>query len=201
MIYDGTLGTKEFRKSANAKEWRLFMSSRVSDTLREAAPQRFSRNDSDKLLEQQEFKKIYKEVEQLGTSQMSWKQRKAMEEKKMFLLGAKPEKGHKMPIAMGMNIKRKREKLEEKKLQEDIALGLRSAKREKRMAERLSTTDRGLKVSDGIFKGGVLYVKPMKQAKNEVPDKLPDGGRWKGNRKSGKKGKKKGKHTGKRKRR
>lgn len=200
VMTDSSLRSHSYSRKANAKEWRLFMSPRVSDTLSQVATQRSSSMDNEERLHKQEFEKIFKEVEQLGTSQMSWKKRKAIETQKIIALGAKPKKGHKMPIAMGRNIKRKREKLEEQKLQEDMALGLRSAKREKKMVEKPHATNLGLKASEGIFKGGVLYVKPLvtKKAEDEVREGKYHAGKGKG--KSHRKNKK-GKHKGRGKRR
>ncbi|KAI5054441.1 hypothetical protein GOP47_0030660, partial [Adiantum capillus-veneris] len=93
-------------------------SPRVSNTLSNVSSQRSVSMDNEEKLQKEEFDKIFKEVEQLGTSQMSWKKRKEIETQKMIALGSKPKKGQKMPIAVGRNIKRKRDRLEEKKLQD-----------------------------------------------------------------------------------
>lgn len=171
------------------------MSPRVSNTLSNVTAQQSVSMDNEERLHKKEFDKIFKEVEQLGTSQMSWKKRKGIEMQKMIELGAKPEKGHRMPIDMGRNIKRKRERLEEQKLQEELALGRLSGKREKKSIEKPSASSRGLKASEGVFKGGVLYVKPLATKNEEV---LSSSKKSKG--KSVRKGKK-AKHKGKRKRR
>eukprot|EP00249_Psilotum_nudum_P006283 c19609_g1_i1 orf=102-761(+) len=165
VVVDRSGTSKERWHRATAKDWKLFMSPRVSDTLKQVTPRRLT-NDGDVFQEQ--FRKIYKEVELLGTSQMSWKEKKALEEKKMVALGAKPEKGHKTPFIMGLNIKRKREKLEQQKLQQDIFAGLYPCKRGKKICDKRTSEDRGIKASEGIFKGGVLYVKPLPAGGDEM---------------------------------
>ncbi|KAH6557579.1 hypothetical protein KP509_1Z106300 [Ceratopteris richardii] len=124
---------------------------------------------------------------------MSWKKRKEIEVQKRVALGAKPEKGHRMPISMGLSIKRKRERLEEQKLQEDFALG-RITKKWKKDTEKQTASDRGLKTSEGLFRGGVLYVKPLPQKREEKFQ--PSRGHGKSSKKH-----KKSKQKGKRKRR
>ncbi|KAI5055352.1 hypothetical protein GOP47_0030497 [Adiantum capillus-veneris] len=112
----------------------------------------------------------------------------------MIALGSKPKKGQKMPIAVGRNIKRKRDRLEEKKLQDELALGLLTNKRAKKSVEKPTASDKGLKASEGVFRGGVLYVKPLATKTEEKTQPS------RGKRKSFKKGKK-SKHKGKRKKR
>eukprot|EP00250_Pteridium_aquilinum_P021590 c25169_g1_i1 orf=589-1185(-) len=195
VVVDSSSHSSTRSHKANAKEWRLFMSPRVSNTLSNMAAQQSVSMDNVERLHKKEFDKIFKEVEQLGTSQMSWKKRKTIEMQKMIELGAKPEKGHRMPIEMGRNINRKRERLEELRLQEELALGRLSAKREKKSIEKPNASSRGLKASEGVFKGGVLYVKPLVTKKEELPSLSK-----KSKGKSARKGKK-GKHKGKKKRR
>ncbi|MCO5605904.1 hypothetical protein L7F22_060090 [Adiantum nelumboides] len=192
VVDDSMRSTTSFHK-ANAKEWRLFMSPRVSNTLSNAAARRSVSMDDEEKLQEEEFKQIFKEVEKLGTSQMSWKKRKEIETQKIVSLGAKPEKGQKMPVAMGRNIKRKRERMEEQKRQDELASGLLATKRAKKGVEKPAASDRGLKASEGVFRGGVLYVKPLltKTEENTQPSR---------GKKSFRKGKK-SKHKGKRKKR
>ncbi|BBM97716.1 hypothetical protein MPTK1_1g07820 [Marchantia polymorpha subsp. ruderalis] len=156
-------------------------------------------NDED---ERREFKKILKEVEELGTSQLEWKERKALEQKKLLTLGAKPKKSWKMPISMGLSVKRKREQAESDKVEELLA-GLRPNKsRRKPPPPRDSTEDKGLQASEGKFRGGVLYVKPLVKAPVETKrrggdrslDRVFSDG--KGRKGGGKKGKGKGKGKG-----
>ncbi|MCO5558916.1 hypothetical protein L7F22_012506 [Adiantum nelumboides] len=169
-------------------------SPRVSNTLSNATARRSVSMDDEEKLQKEEFEQIFKEVQKLGTSQMSWKKRKEIETQKIVSLGAKPEKGQKMPVAMGRNIKRKRERMEEQKRQDELASGLLTTKRAKRGAEKPVASDRGLKASEGVFRGGVLYVKPLstKTEENTQPSR--------GKKKSFRKGKK-SKHKGKRKKR
>ncbi|KAL3702184.1 hypothetical protein R1sor_020206 [Riccia sorocarpa] len=164
--------------------------------------------DTDDANERREFKQILREVEALGNSQLDWKGRKALEQKKAEALGAKPKKSWKTPIQLGLNIKRKREEAEAKK-EEVLLAGLRPNKR--RIAPpRERTEDKGLMASEGRFKGGVLYVKPLAKPVVENKgrggarslDKIFEGGKGKKGKKGNGKGKGKGgkKGGGKRKR-
>lgn len=158
----------------------------------------------------QEFRQILEEVQKLGTSQLSWKERKELESKKLVALGSKPAKSFKMPISMGLAIKRKREKLDTERMEQDILAGFLPAKRKKKTPLRESNDDKGLRLSEGKFRGGVLYVqKPEakaagsgKRGRDRLLDKVFDEGG--GSKKAGKskkgKGKKGGKKGGKRKR-
>eukprot|EP01018_Ginkgo_biloba_P031674 Gb_23422 [translate_table: standard] len=110
--------------------------------------------------EEEVFKTIFKEVEQLGTAQMTWKQRKVVEKQKVLALGGKAPKNIRMPIEMGKKIRKKRDHLEQTRMQEEVVLG-RPAKRANKTDDRHKTEDRGLKASEGIFKNGVLHVKPL----------------------------------------
>ncbi|KAI5055106.1 hypothetical protein GOP47_0030251 [Adiantum capillus-veneris] len=81
--------------------------------------------------------------------------RKEIETQKMIALGSKPKKGQKMPIAVGRNIKRKRDRLEEKKLQDELALGLLTNKRAKKSVEKPTASDKGLKASEAVENMGM----------------------------------------------
>ncbi|KAL2650290.1 hypothetical protein R1flu_018418 [Riccia fluitans] len=155
--------------------------------------------DTDDANERREFKQILREVEALGNSQLDWKGRKALEQKKAEALGAKPKKGWKTPIRLGLNIKRKREEAEAKK-EEELLAGLRPNKSRKTAPQRERTEDRGLMASEGRFKGGVLYVKPLVKAPVETKrrggDRSLDRVLESGNGKKGKKGRGKGKGKG-----
>ncbi|KAJ7527910.1 hypothetical protein O6H91_16G075900 [Diphasiastrum complanatum] len=142
------------------KERKSFMSPRASDIFREVSTDRLQQSDDD--VDREEFREILKEVEQLGTSQLSWKARKEWEAKKLLALGAKAPKSHKMPIEMGRNIKRKRELMEEQKRLQDGVAGLATAtsSSKKKFASR-NVENHGLRASEGIFKGGILHVKPL----------------------------------------
>ena len=77
---------------------------------------------------------------------------------------------------------------------QDILLGRRSAKKGKKTMEK-SHSVRGLKASEGIFKGGVLHVKPLTlKTEHYVRDSIQQSEKKKGKQhKKSKKGKKNGK--------
>lgn len=169
------------------------------------------KHDDDDVEQTAEFKNILKEVEQLGTSTLEWKDRKKLETAKLVALGSKAPKSFKMPVSMGVGMKRKQEHRAEQKRQDEIAQGIRSAKRtaaERKPPPKRTAEERGLNASEGKFKGGVLYVTPpsapegrsfSKSSKGE--DRFFEGGKGKGGggKKKGKGGKKKGgKKKGKR---
>ncbi|CAM6048451.1 unnamed protein product [Sphagnum compactum] len=182
IIYDGSSGgARGFHQNkASAKEWRLFMSPKASDVLKEAAPVAATaqEEDNDEAFSM-EFRNILKEVEQLGNSTLSWKDHKKQEQEKLVALGAKPVKSFKMPINMGLNIKRKREKLEEENRSQGYEVGSAPAKRlngEKKLTFWKRTEQRGLQASEGTFKGGILYVKPPSAAPKETSFRKRAGG-------------------------
>ncbi|CAM6127923.1 unnamed protein product [Calypogeia fissa] len=197
-IFDGTQGDRRYKPDTR-KRARI---SAVATTAEAASDADASRK--------QEFRQILEEVQKLGTSQLSWKERKELELKKIVALGAKPAKSFKMPISMGLTIKRKREKLEAEKVEQDILSGFLPAKRKKKTAPRDSSDDKGLRLSEGKFKGGVLYVqKPEakaavgeKRGRDRALDRVfNEGGSKRAGGKSKRgKGKKGGKKGGKRKR-
>jgi hypothetical protein len=92
IIYDGSSGGAGgfHQNKASAKEWRLFMSPKASDVLKEAAPVAATaqEEDNDEAFSM-EFRNILKEVEQLGNSTLSWKDHKKQEQEKLVALGAK----------------------------------------------------------------------------------------------------------------
>lgn len=84
-----------------------------------------------------------------------------------------------MPINMGLNIKRKREKLEEENRSQGYEVGSAPAKRlngEKKLTFWKRTEQRGLQASEGTFKGGILYVKPPSAAPKETSFRKRAGG-------------------------
>ncbi|KAG0555061.1 hypothetical protein KC19_12G141300 [Ceratodon purpureus] len=199
VVVDASGSAHNRRSKPSFHEWKLFMSSRASDVVAEAGPRREKPDEGD-VEHTAEFKNILKEVEELGTSTLEWKDRKKLETAKLVALGSKAPKSFKMPVSMGVGMKRKREERAEQKRQDDIAQGIRSAKRsasEKKIPPRRTAEDRELNASVGKFKGGVLYVTPPSapetkfSMKSKGEDRFFEGGMGKGG--GGKKGGKKGK--------
>lgn len=191
-VFDGTKGDRRYKP----------------DTRKRTRIPKATANDEE-ASRKQEFRQILEEVQKLGASQLSWKERKELESEKLAALGAKPAKSFKMPMAMGLAIKRKREKLEAEKAEQDILAGFLPAKRKKKIPFRERKEDKGLRLSEGKFMGGVLYVqKPEanvvrgeKHGRDRALDQVfNDGGPKRGGKSKKGKGKKGGKKGGKRKR-
>eukprot|EP00246_Nothoceros_aenigmaticus_P009398 TRINITY_DN248_c0_g1_i1.p1 TRINITY_DN248_c0_g1~~TRINITY_DN248_c0_g1_i1.p1 ORF type:complete len:207 (+),score=53.61 TRINITY_DN248_c0_g1_i1:300-920(+) len=144
-------------RRATAREWRRFMSPKVSDIFSVPSMKIASVKEED---HDEDIKRILKDVEQLGTAQMSWKERKEWEESKMIAAGGKPPKSHKMPIAMGLAIKKKRQRKEEEQQ-------IPGTKKKLEAKKKPRSEDRGLRLSEGKFKGGILYVKPSSEKPRE----------------------------------
>lgn len=195
VVVDGSGSALHRSSKPSFHEWKLFMSSRASDVVAEAGPRR-EKADEDDVERTAEFKNILKEVEELGTSTLEWKDRKKLETAKLVALGSKAPKSFKMPVSMGLGMKRKREERVEQKRQDDIAQGMRSAKRtgaEKKLPPRKTAEERGLNASEGKFKGGVLYVTPPSAPERFLHKSSKGEDRFFQGEKSGKKGGKKGK--------
>ncbi|GLJ44138.1 hypothetical protein SUGI_0920450 [Cryptomeria japonica] len=170
------------------------MSSRPSDMFKERETRQLCKQMHE---EEDIFKKIFKEVEELGVAQMPWKMRKAVENQKVVALGGKPAKNCKTSIYHGQCIKKKRERTEQKAIEnEETHLG-RPAKRAKKDDRQRKPEDRGLMASEGFFKQGILHVKPLKNNIERSDEGLYRMGTGKGKKK---KKSKKNKHKGKKKR-
>lgn len=189
VVFDSSLSTKKLCSGASAREWRNFMSSNPSDMFK--SPQ--SRRSTEQVAcneEKEMFDKIFKEVEELGVSQLPWKKRKAMENQKVLALGGKPSKNIKTPISVGKHIRKKQERMKEEATKnEDILLG-RPAKRAKKTEFIRKREDRGLMASEGYFKYGILHVKPLEKKVEERDERVYRMGKTK---KAGKSKKHKGK--------
>ncbi|XP_011621469.1 uncharacterized protein LOC18429048 [Amborella trichopoda] len=142
----------------------------------------------------EDFRKLLRDVELLGSSQMSWKERKAMENCRVVALGGKPPKNQKIPINQAKLMKKNQLHREQKMLQEEMILGRFT--KPTRKIEKRKAGDRVLRATEGYFKNGVLNVKHLMDgngaSKNGKDTHMIQKGRKKG------KGKGKGKkHKGK----
>jgi hypothetical protein len=163
VVFDSSMSTKKSCSRASAKEWRNFMSSNPSDMFKSIQTRRVTEQVCPHE-EKEVFDRIFKEVEELGVSQMPWKERKAMENQKVLALGGKPLKNIKTPIFLGKCIRKKQERMKEEAIKNEAILLGRPAKRAKKTEDLRKREDRGLMASEGYFKQGILHVKPM--AKN-----------------------------------
>ncbi|KAL9410233.1 hypothetical protein AB3S75_044072 [Citrus x aurantiifolia] len=151
------------------------------------------RRDMETKDEEMDFRKIMKDIEFLGSSHMSWKERKELENKRVVSLGGKASKKQRLPLSVA-RVPMKRQKEREQKMQEERAiLGRFGAKfaGPKRATERRKPEDRVLKSSEGHFRNGVLDVKHLLRpgpSRDTESSKYMGG---KGGNKGGKKGKQK----------
>ncbi|KAL6530815.1 hypothetical protein OROGR_014675 [Orobanche gracilis] len=101
-----------------------------------------------------DIKSILKDIEFLGSSHMTWKQKKDLENRKVVSLGGKAR----------VTMKKQKER-EEKMLQESAILGrfgaYYSGGGAKKVDERRRPEERVLKSTEGNFRNGVLDVKHL----------------------------------------
>ncbi|KAL6973437.1 hypothetical protein U1Q18_027621 [Sarracenia purpurea var. burkii] len=113
-----------------------------------------------------DIKSIMKDIEFLGSSHMTWKERKDLENRKVLALGGKPPKKHRLPLSVARVTMKKQKEREQKILQESSLLGQFGAKLgndAKKVAEKRKMEDRVLKSTVGNFRNGVLDVKHLLQ--------------------------------------
>ncbi|KAK8938472.1 hypothetical protein KSP39_PZI011709 [Platanthera zijinensis] len=181
------------RLGASHKEWSSFMSSNVADMYNKTVAKETTRNSDDED-EEMDMRKILKEIERLGSSCSTWKERKKLENKNVVALGGKPIKSHRMPLSVAKPMMKNIKRREEKKMEEDKLLGIFSKRKNNHnKAENRRPEDRILKSTEGYFNKGVLNVKHLLDRR---PEKSDDRGMSKTNGKR-KKGKGKGRGKGK----
>ncbi|PIA60049.1 hypothetical protein AQUCO_00400727v1 [Aquilegia coerulea] len=154
-----------------------------------------------------DVKQLLKDIEFLGSSRMTWKERKELENRKVVSLGGKPPKKYRTPLSVA-RVSMKKQKDKEQKMDKMLGhSGGRSASSSNKVVERRKAEDRVLKSSEGHFSKGVLDVKHLlrqdKYGGNErsarpIGDSMFTGGQKKKGSKQ--KGKKKGKKGGKKRR-
>ncbi|KAL6202557.1 hypothetical protein ACLB2K_026265 [Fragaria x ananassa] len=142
-----------------------------------------------------------------GSSHMTWKERKELENKKVVALGGKPPKKQRLPLSIARVVMKKQKDREQKQLQENMILGRFGGKSGgvlKRSVEKRRPEDRVLRASEGYFKNGVLDVKHLLRPRSRDRDGDAHvnftGGKKGGGKKGGGKkggGKNKGKKGGK----
>ncbi|XP_076946183.1 uncharacterized protein LOC143617544 isoform X1 [Bidens hawaiensis] len=121
-----------------------------------------------------ELKSILKDIEYMGPSHMTWKQKKDMENKKVASLGGKPPKKQRLPLSVARPAMKNQKEREQKMLQENLLHGLIGGKRGNR-SKRASTShkpeDRVLKSTVGNFRDGVLDVKDLLKSNSSSSDR------------------------------
>ncbi|KAF8403678.1 hypothetical protein HHK36_011782 [Tetracentron sinense] len=132
---------------------------------------------------------------------MTWKERKALENRRVVSLGGKPQKNQRIPLSVARVTMKKQKEREQKKSQENLVLGRFGRKlgsNTNRVAGKRKAEDRVLKSIEGHFRNGVLNVKHLvKPTSSRDIDSVTHGiglGEKKKKKESGKKsrGKKKG---------
>ncbi|KAI3453938.1 hypothetical protein Pfo_010601 [Paulownia fortunei] len=140
-----------------------------------------------------DIKSILKDIEFLGSSHMTWKQKKDLENRKVVLLGGKPPKKQRLPLSVARVTMKKQKEREEKMLQESAILGrfgAYSSSGAKKVAQRRRPEGRVLKSTEGNFRNGVLDVKHLLQP--SAPRVADENGRHATSKGKKKKGGKKG---------
>ncbi|XP_071734971.1 uncharacterized protein [Rutidosis leptorrhynchoides] len=151
------------------------------------------------------LKSILKDIEHIGRTHMTWKEKKDMENRKVVSLGGKPPKKQRIPLSVALVPMKRQKEREQKILQENIILGQVGGKRgnrSKRSSGPRKPEDRVLMSTAGHFRNGILDVKDLLKSKasssgsksrgfGSDPSSYAFGG-GSGSRGSGKGGKKKG---------
>ncbi|KAB1227488.1 hypothetical protein CJ030_MR1G010276 [Morella rubra] len=100
----------------------------------------------------------------LRLSNMTWKERKEVENRKVVDLGGKPPKKQRLPLSVARPMMKKQKEREQKMLEERLILGKFGGKHggnAKRSVGRRKPEERVLKASEGHFRNGVLDVKHL----------------------------------------
>ncbi|KAK4854813.1 hypothetical protein QYF36_001603 [Acer negundo] len=121
------------------------------------------RGDMETEDQEMDIRKIMKDIEFLGSSHMTWKERKELENKRVVSLGGKPQKKQRLPLSVA-RVPMKRQKEREQKMQQERAILGRFGGKiadPKRPTDKRRPEDRVLKSTEGRFRNGVLDVKHM----------------------------------------
>nr|XP_043622569.1 uncharacterized protein LOC122594162 [Erigeron canadensis] len=111
-----------------------------------------------------ELKSIMKDIQYMGSSHMTWKDKKDMENRKVLSFGGKPPKKQRLPLSVARVPMKRQKEREQKMLQENIILGHVGGKRgnrSKRASDTRRREDRVLMSNAGHFRNGVLDVKDL----------------------------------------
>ncbi|KAL0406488.1 UNVERIFIED_CONTAM: hypothetical protein Slati_3962700 [Sesamum latifolium] len=97
-----------------------------------------------------DIKSILKDIEFLGSSHMTWKEKKDLENRKVVSLGGKPPMKQRLPLSVARVTMKKQKEREEKLLQERAILGRFGAycsSGAKKVTERHRPEDRVLRAT------------------------------------------------------
>lgn len=160
--YDPSAGF--FRKSrdgpSSSERRNDFSSSNHTDRERKHKTTNVAKQE-DSENEKYDMNKILEDIQYLGSSNMTWKERKKMENQRVVALGGKPPKKHRVPLSVAKVPMKRQKQREQKKIEEERILGgfIRRASRPK--VEKRKPEDRVLRASEGHFSKGVLNVKHL----------------------------------------
>ncbi|CAL9019037.1 unnamed protein product, partial [Prunus brigantina] len=118
-------------------------------------------------IQKMDMRKISKQIELLGSSHMTWKQRKELENRKVISLGGKPPKKQRLPLGIARVVMKNQKEREKKLLEQNMVLGRFGGNfsgGSRRSMEKQSPENRVLKASEGRFRNGVLDVKHLLHA-------------------------------------
>ena len=111
-----------------------------------------------------EYQKIRNEVQQLGQSGASKKEKKQLQEQYLVSLGCKPEKKEKIPMKIFASMKKTHAKRAAKKEAEErrneLVTVKKASTKTKSGGERKRTFDLLSNLSTGRERNGVVYVQP-----------------------------------------
>ncbi|XP_076948298.1 uncharacterized protein LOC143620492 [Bidens hawaiensis] len=118
-----------------------------------------------------ELNSILEDIEYMGPSHMTWKQKKYMENNKVASLGGKPPKKQRLPLSVAQPAMKNQKERERKMLQENLLHGLIGGKHGKRASTSHKPADRVLKSTVGNFRDGVLDVKDLLKSNSFSSDR------------------------------
>ncbi|KAJ0981364.1 hypothetical protein J5N97_009619 [Dioscorea zingiberensis] len=183
---------RQSRSSASAIKLENFMSASIGDMYQKSS-RKPMKQDLDVENDEIDIRSIMKDIEYIGSSSMSWKERKKLQNNKVVALGGKPAKKHRTPLSVAKPAMKNQKKREQKEMEENLLLG-RFLKRPKNdVTRKPRLEERVLKSSVGHFSKGVLDVKELLKP---TPSKGHQGESW-ASREGKKKGTRKGKGKGK----
>lgn len=112
--------------------------------------------------EMEEFLKIRREIQSFGASGLGKKSRAMFESQRLIELGAKKQKGVRIPASIGLGMAKKAAQREQRSLREAIDSGMVSRKSlaAKKRRDKKANIDKGLYEDKGSFRNGVLHVSP-----------------------------------------
>ncbi|KAK9091028.1 hypothetical protein Sjap_024205 [Stephania japonica] len=117
-----------------------------------------------------DIKKLMRDVQFFGSSNMLWKERKELENRKVVSLGGKPPKKQRLPLSIARVTMKKQRERELEIQKENLILNRFERKptgKSSTLTTKRRTEDKILKSSEGHFSRGVLNVKHLLQSERE----------------------------------